>query len=371
MKPALLVIAMVLAACTHASAGEAVPQKRIDVLARGINLSHWFSQSRGYSDQHLQSFITDHDLKLIRSMGFSWVRFAVDPEILWNSDDPGALNPGRLKLMDEAIARILAHGLALSVDMHPPTAFKKRLKGDEAVADFAKFWQSLAGHLAGTDPDRIFLEVLNEPELDDAPRWQSVQGTLLAAMRAGAPRHTLIATADRWSAVDQLLKLKPYQDRNIIYNMHCYDPSTFTHQGASWGFSGWRTLRNIPWPGTAEAVEQILPELPEEGRGHARTYARQNWDAQRLRKLIDQAGQWARQHDVPLICNEFGVYRRFSRPEHRAAYLRDLVTALEANGIGWAMWDYRGGFAVVNPGPDGVRVPDEQTVKALGLGQDR
>jgi len=66
------------------------------------------------------------------------------------------------------------------------------------------------------------------------------------------------------------------------------------------------------------------------------------------------------------VCNEFGVYRRAARPEDRAAWISDVRKALEKHGIGWAMWDYSGGFGVVTK-PNGEPVPDEMTVKALGL----
>jgi hypothetical protein len=40
--------------------------------------------------------------------------------------------------------------------------------------------------------------------------------------------------------------------------------------------------------------------------------------------------------------------------------------ALEKNGIGWTMWDYAGGFAVVNK-TDGKAQEDPALMKALGL----
>jgi hypothetical protein len=43
-----------------------------------------------------------------------------------------------------------------------------------------------------------------------------------------------------------------------------------------------------------------------------------------------------------------------------------MRTALEKHGIGWTMWDYAGGFAVVNK-LNGHAVPDVEIVKALGL----
>jgi endoglucanase len=44
----------------------------------------------------------------------------------------------------------------------------------------------------------------------------------------------------------------------------------------------------------------------------------------------------------------------------------DIRTVLEKHGVGWTMWDYAGGFAVVNK-ENGVATPDAETLKALGL----
>ena len=54
--------------------------------------------------------------------------------------------------------------------------------------------------------------------------------------------------------------------------------------------------------------------------------------------------------------------------EDRAAWLRDLRSVLEEFNIGWTMWDYAGGFSVVNQ-VNGQREIDALTVEALGLQQ--
>jgi hypothetical protein len=43
-----------------------------------------------------------------------------------------------------------------------------------------------------------------------------------------------------------------------------------------------------------------------------------------------------------------------------------MRTALEKHRIGWTMWDYGGGFSVVNK-IDGQAQADPEVVKALGL----
>ena len=51
----------------------------------------------------------------------------------------------------------------------------------------------------------------------------------------------------------------------------------------------------------------------------------------------------------------------------RTNWIRDVRTALEADGIGWAMWDYHNGFGVAVKDANGKSVVDPQTVEALGL----
>jgi len=81
---------------------------------------------------------------------------------------------------------------------------------------------------------------------------------------------------------------------------------------------------------------------------------------------IARAADWAGKHGVRVTCNEFGVYRKVAPTEARLRWIRDVRTALEKHHIGWAMWDYAGGFSVVVQ-EGGRRVPDPATLESLGL----
>jgi hypothetical protein len=95
-------------------------------------------------------------------------------------------------------------------------------------------------------------------------------------------------------------------------------------------------------------------------------YGAERWNAARIDVAIGAAAAWGEKHHVPVTCNEFGAYRRFAVSSDRAAWISDIRTALEKHGIGWTMWDYGGGFSVVNK-ENGKANPDVETVKALGL----
>ncbi|MER3428493.1 MAG: hypothetical protein C4334_10400 [Pyrinomonas sp.] len=351
--------------------GTDVSEARFRRLQHGINTSHWFAQilgGRPYTREHLESHTTEADIRLIEAMGFDHVRLSVEPAPLWNQTDPAKLNAEYLSYLDRAIEKILAHDLAVIIDIHPTDEFKLKLRDDDRHAEaFARFWRALAAHLSRTDPERVFLEAINEPMVEDGYRWMGIQAKLVAAMREGAPRHTIIACGHRWSGLGELLFLEPLADRNVIYNLHFYEPMAFTHQGATWAGPNLPSLRNVPYPVTPEAIAPLLATLnDEEAREVLRAYGNARWNGARIEAEIAKAAQWAARHGVRVICNEFGVYRRFSPPEARAAWLRDVRTALEKHGIGWTMWDYQGGFSVVQK-VNGRIVPDEQTLEALGL----
>src|SRR6266404_1923773 len=132
-----------------------VPASRLARLRHGINLSHWFAQSADYSRTHLESHTTAEDIALIRKLGFDHVRLTLEPAPLLNGEDPGKLNVGYLKYLDNALDMILAQRLAVIVDIHPSDEFKLKLnRNDRQIEAFGKFWRALAQHLSTRDPER-------------------------------------------------------------------------------------------------------------------------------------------------------------------------------------------------------------------------
>ena len=350
-----------------ADAPGGVAPARLEQLTKGINLGGWFSQADNYSNQHLSAFITAKDAALIRAMGFRHVRFAFNEATVVDRAHPAALDSGKMPCFDAAIDMLLAAGLAVIVDFHPEEEYKRTLeKDDAAVANFVAMWRGLAKHLSARDPEKVFLEVMNEPMLGDSARWNVIQKQVLTAMRGSAPQHTLIATAAEWSEIYKLELVEVVADRNVVYNFHCYEPFKFTHQNAPWVGELAKGLKNVPYPGTPEAAAKVLADLPDDtARQLMVKYGNENWNADKIDTLIAGAAAWGSKHGVALTCNEFGVIRSALAPD-RNRCIGDVRKALEKYHIGWAMWDYAGGFGVVS-GPPGRRVPDGATVTALGL----
>lgn len=350
-----------------------VAASRLARLRHGTNTSGWFAQvydKAGYTREHFQNWTTLDDIALIKSMGFDHVRLSVNPQPMMMGHRAGEFPPEYLGYLDAAVKMILDQGLAVVVDLHPESDFKARLaKDDSFVQEFADFWRALARHYSTWDAERVFFEILNEPEFGDRYRWYGVQAKVATAIREGAPQHTIIAAGARWSNDDELVFLEPLRDSNVIYNFHFYEPHIFTHQGATWGTYSWQWVRGLHYPSSPESAAKVAGGVPDTvDRLAVIRYGHDHWDAARVDAEVAQVAEWARQHGVPVVCNEFGVYRAFAEPQDRAVWIRDVRTALERHGMGWTVWDYSGSFGVVTK-KDGRSVPDEIILRALGLNQ--
>ena len=339
-------------------------------LRHGINASQWFAQSPSdYSAARTDCYTDAADIALIAKLGFDNVRLSIDPVPLEQSLDqqPGP-TADFLARLDRAVDAMLANGLAVQIDIHPETPYKHQvMNSNEQMEQFAALWRRVAAHYANRDPEKVFFEIMNEPEVYVPSRWATIQAAAAVAIREAAPKHTIIATGPNWSDIADLLTQQPLPDGNVIYNFHYYDPHAFTHQGATWGTPWWKYTHDIPYPATDSSLDLVkqVPDLTN--RFSFERYWLDHWDAHRIRLEIDAVADWAKTNNVPLICNEFGAYRRVTDPQSRMNWIRDVRTALEADGIGWAMWDYRGGFGVVwkeNGQPAKV---DEKVLDALGL----
>jgi aryl-phospho-beta-D-glucosidase BglC (GH1 family) len=225
-----------------------VPPSRLAHLRRGINLDEWFAQvydPRGYTKEHFETWTTAADIALIKSAGFDHVRLSVNPQPMMEA---GRRQGGRdeyFGYLDAAMKMILDAGLAVELDMHPDGDFKARLKEDDFVERFADFWRMVAKHYASWDSERVFFEILNEPEMRDPYRWYGVEAKLAAAIRQGAPANTVLATGANWDNDNDMIFLEPLRDPDVIYVFHFYEPHIFTHQGATWGSYYWRWLKGL------------------------------------------------------------------------------------------------------------------------------
>jgi endoglucanase len=193
-------------------------------LRHGINASEWFAQSAGdYSAARTNRYIDAADIALMAKLGFDNVRLSIDPAPLEQSPrDAEGLNAEFLGRLDAAVDTMLADGLAVQIDIHPDESYKQQVRtSNESVDRFVTLWRKLAAHYATRDPDRVFFEIMNEPEINDPYRWSGIQARVVAAIREVASRNTIIVTGPNYSDLVDLLSQHPLDDGNVIVCRAC------------------------------------------------------------------------------------------------------------------------------------------------------
>jgi len=158
---------------------------------------------------------------------------------------------------------------------------------------------------------------LNEPNGDLTPDlWNKLLADVIQVIRKSNPNRILVIGPGTWNNIRSLKYLKlPEDDRNIIVEIHYYNPLRFTHQGASW-VGGKNAWLGTTWRGTPEEKQAVLDDF-------------------------NKAVEWAKRHHRPLYLGEFGAYKTADMAS-RAQWLRLVVQQAEKNNISWAIWDLMG-----------------------------
>ena len=344
-----------------------VPARRLERLATGANVCLWFRFPRGESAKHFENYIPDSEAEMMARIGLKHVRLCVAPKVIMDAAT-GAVREDRAQFLEAAIQRFHRAGLLVMVDIHnEDRAAELNPEWQEA---FVRFWGALAARLAKFDPELTLLETINEPVFATREEeWNTLNARLVAAIREQAPRHTIVTSGPNWGGIDGLKKLKLLPDRNVVYSFHCYDPFTFTHQGATWSGEDVKPLRAVPYPSSPEAVAPLLPALEAHpgSKSMVEKYGREQWNKEKLAARFRQGIEWGAQHQVPLYCGEFGVFPPRAKPEHRANWFRDFGQVLAENKIGWGVWGWDEGFGLKRKQVDGQPVVDAVVARALGL----
>jgi len=349
---------------------ESVPQSRIDRLAKGANVCRWFRFPPKDTAAFYANYISDGEAAFMRGLGLTHVRLCVAPKFIMEHASGDVLDE-HAKFLEAAIQRFHRAGLLVVVDIHNEN---RKDELDPAWQEaFVRFWKSLAKRLSAFDPEMTIFEVINEPVFEkNESQWTSLNARLVAAIRENAPRHTIITSGPEWGGIGGLLRTKPLADKNVVYSFHCYDPFTFTHQGAEWTNTEVVHLHDVPYPSSPEAVAPLLAGLEAHpaAKSMLADYGKTRWNREKMEANFKKAIDWGKTNGVPLYCGEFGVYPKAAKPEHRAAWFRDFGQVLQENHIGWAVWGWDEGFGLDRKkvdGMDGKPVVDSTVAKALGL----
>jgi endoglucanase len=279
---------------------------------------------------------------MMQDWGFNFARLPMSYQC-WAKGDPAEwlkLDESQLQHIDEAIDLGRRYGVHVNLNLHrapgycvnPPAEPLDLFKDQEALDACAFHWAHFAKRYRGISNRAVSFDLLNEPKDLPESDYVRVVKALVTAIRAEDPARLIIADGLRWgrNPVGGLVEFKLGQ------STRGYDPMRVSHHRASW------VDGSDSWP------EPTWPLNPD---------GRDRWDKQRLRRELIQPWKELEKRGVGVHVGEWGCH---NQTPHRVAmaWITDLLDLWKEAGWGWALWNLRGSFGVLDSGRTDVAYED-------------
>jgi len=356
------------------------PEKLRLKLERGITIDRQLRSIPPAPDRDIER----DDIRLIKSMGFEFIKLVINPAFFKSGD---SLNFSNMWYFDKIVNLVVNEKLPVVVCIHPESDFKTEyLGGKTQFESLVGFYGHLAEYMAQRwNPDQLAFQLMTEPagasfNPYDWNSWDKLQHLIWKTVRQKMPGYTLILSGDMSGKIEGLYNITPVGDKNVMYSFTFYEPHLFTFQGGPWQPGGIPYLKNLPYPSSPESVKamaEFLSPVPEQFKNSIKNeikrYIDESWNRDRLKARIEKLSDWNRYYGggrLKIWCAEFGCYQGSVKPEHRVQYIEDMRSIFETNNIGWAYWSYNETFSVMTSdrtvfGPASEQTPDREILKAL------
>lgn len=326
-------LGMVLATAATALVGEseAEEQRRLPAPSpkklprwRGFNLLSKFQVAS-------QSLFDEQDFAWIQEWGMNFVRLPMDYRCWIESGDWTKLREPILKEIDEAVRFGEKYGVHVCLNFHrapgytvaQPPEEKSVWTDEEAQRVCALHWAAFARRYKGISNRRLSFNLFNEPAVIAPDVHRKVVARMAEAIREHDPQRLIICDGRQWgnTAPVELVGL------DVAAATRGYQPMPISHWHASWVGGSDR------WP------EPTYP-LKEGNR---------LWDREYHRQFFIRPWKELESRGVGVMVGEFGA---FNRTPHGVvlAWMRDCLANWKEAGWGWALWNLRGSFGVLDSG---------------------
>jgi len=290
---------------------------------RGFNLLEKFNAGRN------RPFL-ESDFEWMAAWGFDFVRLPMDYRCWTDPSDPYKLDQKVLKEIDRAVEHGRKHGVHVSLNLHRAPGYtvaqppeKRNLWTDEeAQKQFDFQWSQFARRCRGIPSAQLSFDLVNEPAGVAAGAYAKVARRAVAAIRHEDPQRLVLSDGLQWGR-EPILELA---DLGIAQSTRGYDPMQVSHYGASW--VGGQRWAEPTWP-----LKQAKEVLDRDWLYRTRILP---W------KKLQSKG-------VGVHVGECGCY---NRTPHQVAlgWLRDFLALWKEAGWGWALWNFRGSFGILDSG---------------------
>jgi endoglucanase len=324
---------------------------------RGFNLTDFNSPNPAPS----RWSATDDDLQWMLDWGFDFIRLPMAYPRYVDFDRSRHITPEEVcKINEKEVDRIeafvrkaQAKGLHVSINLHRAPGYCINAgfnepfnlwRSEEAQQAFNFHWGMWAKRFKDVPAAKVSFDLLNEPSLIEDMNDQHAAKTVIPgdlyrkvakgavdAIRAANPKHVVIADGNRvGNVVTPELK-----DLNIGQSCRGYFPGAISHYKAPWANKDPEKCATPVWPGTMNGEEF--------NRARLETYY-QPW--------IELA-----KSGVGVHCGECGCWNKTPHGVF-LAWISDVLDILTTNKIGYAFWNFRGDFGILDSRREDIQYED-------------
>jgi endoglucanase len=294
---------------------------------RGFNLIEKFTQERNAP-------FRESDFEWMARWGFDFARLPMSYTCWSSSERWRESNERVLEEIDQAVEYGRQHNVHVNLNLHrapgycvnPPKEPFDLWTDAEALEATCFHWAQFARRYRGIPNARLSFDLLNEPADLDESQYVRVVKALVAAIRAEDPRRLIIADGLRWGR-DPVVGLA---DLGVAQSTRGYDPMRISHHRASW-IGGADRWPEPSWPLT-------------DGDTQDRAW---------LRRTCILPWQELARRGVGVHVGECGCH---NRTPHAVglAWMKDFLELWQEAGWGWALWNFRGSFGILDSGRQDV-----------------
>ena len=329
--------------------------KKIKGFEKGMGIGGWLTNYKRFNVlpdewrmpitvgdmEHFMSYITEDDVRRIAEMGFDHIRVGFDQIVL--ESEPYVYRNEIISLLKSFVSWCDSYGLTPVLNMHKAIGNYcdipekvTLLENEELQRRFIALWLRLEDELA--ENDGVMFELLNEVRDVDPELWNSLAAKTLDAIRKKNTSRKIIIGSTCWNSPDTLDRLRIYDDENVIYTFHIYEPFEFTHQR---GVLQSRTLyynRKMEYPSDDIERYRDYKRLVDGENDPYPEYDRIDIDY--LRDKMKGASDFVKAHpDKILWLGEFGTIRHADIVS-RENYMRDVIKVASESDIPYCVWNY-------------------------------
>lgn len=328
--------------------------KKFTGFERGMGMGGWLTNYKRFNVipedrrmditigdmEHFAEYITEKDIEYIASLGMDHIRLGFDQIVIEKS--PYQYREEILNILDKFVVWCRNHALNMVFNLHKAIGNYCDIQENIGLLDsselqnrFVALWVELERRYADS-PDIAF-ELLNEVLDVDPEKWNNLVERTVREIRELNAERKIIVGCTCWNSPNKLPFLRLYDDENIIYTFHTYEPFEFTHQQGVLQSREIYYNRKMPYPCDIERYR----DYRKAARNIDNAYPRHDkMDISYLRESISPAIAFIKAHpDKILWCGEFGTIRH-AKLEWRENWMRDMITLFKELEIPYCVWNY-------------------------------